>query len=218
MENFFGNFAFLQGTPAVLLVTLTAVLLLFLKSWQVSLAALIIQYLVAGLLFAWILEPELAGIKLIVGLFVCLILYLTGRQVDWGNLEVDIKRKPGRPVSIGPLTISSHILVRSAMALGIGAVALVILPRSEEANLPGVLAIGAYVLVALGLLGLGNHYRPYKAGMSFLTFLTGFDLLYNALAFSNIMLIFFAATQLAAALVITYLTHRRYFANLSNIR
>ena len=218
MEEFFGNLAFLQGTPAVLIVAITAVVLLFLKSWRGSLVALIIQYLVAGLLFAWVLEPEMAGIKLIVGLFVCLILYLTGSQVGWGQYKVDINRDIGRPVSIGPFTIASDILVRGAMALGVGAVALIFLPRPEDANLPGVFALAAYLLVALGLLGLGYHLRPYKAGMGLLTFLTGFDLLYSALAFSNSLLIFFAAVQLITAVVVSYMTHRRYVLQLQRER
>jgi hypothetical protein len=110
------------------------------------------------------------------------------------------------------------MLVRAALALAVGAAALIFLPRSEDANLPNTLALAAYVLVVLGLLGLGYHLRPYKAGLGLLTFLTGFDLLYSALAFSNSLLIFFAAAHLAIALVITYLTQRRYFANIGQIR
>lgn len=212
MDAFFGKIDFLQGTPAVIILVITAVLLLYLKSWRGSLVVLIVQFLIAGLLFASFLEPQMAGIKLIVGLFVCLILYLTGSQVSWGEQEVDIIKDSGRPVSIGPLTVSSDTLVRSALALGVGAVALIFLPRSENAVLPGTVAVGAYVLVALGLIGLGYHLRPYKAGMGLLTFLTGFDLLYSALAFSNSLLIFFAAIQLVTALVISSMTHRRYTA------
>ncbi len=212
MEEFFSSLAFLQGTPAVFIVVITAALLLFIKSWPGSLAALTVQYLVAGLLFAWILEPQMAGVKLVVGLFVCLILYLTGRQVGWGDPLVDIINTSGHTISIGPLTITTDMLVRSSLALAVGAVALIFLPRSEDANLPGTLALAAYVLIVLGLLTLGYHLRPYKAGLGLLTFLTGFDLLYSTLAFSTSLLIFFVAIQLVTALVITFLTHRRYFA------
>jgi hypothetical protein len=104
------------------------------------------------------------------------------------------------------------MLIRSALALAVGAVALIFLPRSENANLPGVLALAAYVLVSLGLVTLGYHLQPYKAGLGLLTFLTGFDLLYSALAFSNGLLIFFTVAHLSTALVIAYLTQRRYFA------
>lgn len=215
MVEFFEKLAFLQGAPAVFIVVITAALLLFLKSWRWSLAVLLVQYIMAGLLFAWVLEPQMAGTKLVVSLFVCLMLYLTGHQVGWDDKLVDISkenRQPDRLVSIGPLTVPADLLIRSALALAVGAVALIFLPRSEEAAFPGALALAAYVLVALGLLTLGYHLRPFKAGLGFLTFLTGFDLLYSALAFSNSFMIAFTAAQLVTALIITYLVQRRYFA------
>lgn len=215
MEELFGNLAFLQGTPAVLLIVLTAAILLLLRDWRWSLAVLVVQYLLAGLLFAWILEPNMAGVKLIVGLFVCLILYLTGRQVEWGKFLVDINKgdaQSRRLVTIGPFTVPAEMLLRSAMALFVGAVALLFLPRSEEATLPGTLAVAAYALVTLGLVTIGVHKRPFKGGIGLLTFLIGFDLLYSALAFPNRLLIFFTVAQLATALVVTFLTQRRYLA------
>ena len=217
MEELLGNLAFLQGIPAVLIVVLTAALILFLRAWRWSLAVLAVQYVIAGLLFAWILEPQMAGVKLIVGLFTCIILYLTGRQVGWGGFSVDVNEgvsRSSRPVSIGPLTLPADMLLRPALALIVGAVCLLFLPRSDGATLPGALAVAGYVLIVLGLITLGVHLRPYKAGMGLLTFLTGFDLLYSALAFSNTLLVFFTAAHLATALVVTFLTQRRYFAHM----
>ena len=219
MEELLGNLAFLQGIPAVFLIVLTAAFLLFLRDWRWSVAVLAVQYVVAGLLFAWILEPQMAGVKLIVGLFTCIILYLTGRQVGWGGFSADGNDsfvRSGRPVTIGPVTLPTDMLLRPALALIVGAVCLLFLPRSEDANLPGVLAVGAYVLIVLGLITLGVHLRPYKAGMGLLTFLTGFDLLYSALAFSNTLLVFFAAAHLVTAVVVSYLTQRWYFVRLNN--
>ncbi len=221
MEEFLGNLAFLQGVPAVFLIVLTAAVLLFVRDWRWSLAVLAGQYLVAALLFAWILEPNMAGLKLITGLFTCLILSLTGSQVGWGRLVVDINKsvsQNGRPVTIGPITLPADMLFRPALALIVGAAALLIIPRSEEAELPGILALAAYVLVALGLTALGVHLRPFKAGIGLLTFLTGFDLLYSALAFSTSILLFFSTAHLAVALAVTYLTHRLYFAHLQHPR
>lgn len=216
MEGLLGNLAFLQGTPAVLLAVLTAALLLFLRDWRWSLAVLVVQYIAAALLFAWILEPNMAGVKLIAGLFTCLILYFTGRQVDWGDFlddSIETVSGSGRPVSIGPITLPADMLLRPALALFMGAVALLFLPRPEGANLPGAVAVGGYALVAIGLIIVGVHLRPYKAGMGLLTFLTGFDLLFSALAFSNTLVVFFTAVQLATVLAATFLTQRRYFAS-----
>jgi hypothetical protein len=215
MADLFQNFAFLQGTPAVLLIAGTAALILFLRDWRWSLAALVVQYLAAGLLFAGLLEPQMAGVKVVVGLFTCLILYLTGRQVEWHYPFIDISsssKRPERTVSIGPLAVPAGMLLRSALALVVGAVTLLLLPRSEQNPLPGLVALAAYLLIVMGLVTLGVHLQPYKAGMGLLSFLTGFDLLYSALAFSSTMLIFFTAAHLLVALVISYMTQRHYLS------
>ncbi|MFZ0547299.1 MAG: hypothetical protein WAM60_17775 [Candidatus Promineifilaceae bacterium] len=217
IEGLLGNLSFLQGTPAVLLAIITAVLILILRDWRGTLALLTVQYLLAGVLFASVLEPQMAGVKLVVGFFTCLILYFTGRQVEWGAVSVDINERfvqSGRPVTVGPVTLPADRLLRPALALVVGAAALLLLPRSADITLPGGLALTAYALIVLGLITLGVHVRPYRAGIGLLTFLTGFDLLYSALAFSNTLLIFFTAAHLATALVVTYLTHRRYFAEI----
>jgi len=58
--------------------------------WRLALFTLIVQYLAASLLFVDLLDPRLAIIKLFVGMFVCLILYMTARQVDYGRLPNDL--------------------------------------------------------------------------------------------------------------------------------
>jgi hypothetical protein len=217
MEELLRNLAVLQGVPAVLFVVLTAALLLILQDLRWAVSMLAVQYAVAGLLFAWILEPNMAGLKLIVGLFVCLMLYFTGRQVGWGTGLVDISEdgiEDGRLVSIGPIILPSEKLVRAALALLVGAVALLFLPPAGDTTIPVALELAAYVLVALGLVAVGVHERPFRVGIGLLTFLTGFDLLYSGLAFSKSLIIFFTAVYLAIALITNFLSHRQYVASI----
>lgn len=218
MEELLGNLAFLQGVPAVFLVVLTAALLLFLEDWRWSLAVLAVQFVVAGLLFAWVLEPNMAGLKMIVGLFTCLMLYFTGRQVGWGVDLVDISNclgKDGRLVTIGPITLPAEKLIRSALALLVGAIALLFLPPAGDTTMAVTLELAAYVLVALGLVTVGVHERPFRAGIGLLTYLTGYDLLYSGLAFSKSLMIFFTAVYLITALTINFLAQRRYSASIN---
>jgi hypothetical protein len=81
---------FLRGSPAVYLVLLTAVIIVISWDWRLSLATLAGQYLVAGLLFVEILDPRLAMVKVLAGLFVCIILAITAGQVNWGRLPTDV--------------------------------------------------------------------------------------------------------------------------------
>ena len=72
---------FLQGLPAAYMLFVTTFLIIVLRHWQVTLLLLAAQYIVAGLLFVDVLDPRLAVIKLLIGLFVTLILYITARQL-----------------------------------------------------------------------------------------------------------------------------------------
>ena len=77
---------FLRGLPAAYLALLAAGILTVIWDWRVAILALVVQYFAVGLLYAEVLDPRLAIVKLLVGVFVCLILYFTARQVGWGTL------------------------------------------------------------------------------------------------------------------------------------
>ena len=72
--EFLNFFDFLRGYPSAYLVMITAALILIVRDWRWSLLFLALQYLVAGFLFADVLLPHLAFMKVLVGMFVCLIL------------------------------------------------------------------------------------------------------------------------------------------------
>ncbi|MCB0018696.1 MAG: hypothetical protein KDE09_12975, partial [Anaerolineales bacterium] len=84
------RFDFLRGLPAAYLLFVTTFVIIVARHWQLSVFMLAAQYLIAGLLFVDMLDPRLAVIKVLVGQFVCLILYVTARQVAWGQLPVDV--------------------------------------------------------------------------------------------------------------------------------
>ena len=69
---------FLRGYPAAMLVLLTAVIIILSWDWRVSLSALAIQYFAIALLYADILPPQLAIIKLF-GWLVCLPYFIHHR-------------------------------------------------------------------------------------------------------------------------------------------
>ena len=211
--------AWLRGLPAAYLVLLTAFLIVVVWDWRVTVLALAVQYLAAGLLFVDVLDPRLAVVKLLVGWFICLMLYFTARQVNWGRLPEDLTPdeaallRPQDPqVHIGRFQLSRSALVRLALALA-AAGTILFLGQRAAYQLPAVsgpLNLAIYALGGMGLLGLSQTTEPLKAGAGLLTFMTGFELFYNTLEQSASMLVFLAAGNLVLTLAIAYLTQMRH--------
>lgn len=220
------RFAFLRGMPAVYLILLTAVIIVITWDWRPALLALITQYLVAGLLFVDVLDPRLAIVKPLNGLFICLILYLTGRQINAGRLP-PASRPPeqARPLPFGmrlkgalppPATRPSIPIPLRLLLTLIITLLLFTLGQRPEYRLPAIpddlshLNTAIYILAGLGLLGAGLNSEPLKAGLALLTFLTGFELFYSALDQSVTVLAALAAVDLIITLVIAYLAQAHH--------
>ncbi len=217
------KFSFLRGYPAAALVLVTAVIIILAWDWRLAVFALAAQYFAVGLLYLDVLDPRLSVIKVLVGWFVCLILYITARQVNWGRLPPDITAEEAKTyrriefVRLGPVNVPKSFPVR---ALLVAAALLLIIwwtqnPASQLPLLPETLPyveLAINTLVILGLLGLAVTTEPLKAGMGLLMFLSGFELFYSVLEQTPGILVMLAGVNLMVTLVIAYLTQRRYTA------
>ena len=216
--EFLEFFDFLRGNPAAYLVMVTAALILIVRDWRWSLLFLTVQYLVVGFLFADVLLPHLAFMKVLVGMFVCLILYITARQVNWGRLPEDVtadetvQLQKERYVRFGSLVLPTdtpfRVFLASIICLAVWAMAqrsLYLLPV-----VPEHFQVAVFALVGLGLVTLSLTDEPLMAGLGLLTFLTGFELFYSALEQSVAMLGLLGAVNLAVALAIAYLAQARH--------
>ncbi len=213
------QFDFLRGLSAVYLVLLTAVLVVVAWDWRLALLALASQYLLAGLLFVDVLDPRLMVVKVINGFFVCLILYITARQVNWGRLPSDLTeaeqaRLGQEPrVALGPVSMPPQAPLRLFLVM---LLVLLIFTVGQRPSLllPGIveelsyLNLAIFILVGIGLLGAASNSAPLPAGMSALMFLTGFELFYSLLEQSVAMLALLVVVNLVTALTIAYLTQR----------
>ena len=212
-------FSFLRGYPSTWILLGTAVLIALFLDWRLSLFALIVQYLVASLLFFDLLDPQLALIKLFVGMFVCLILYWTTRQVNYGrkgNLDgLTWPPKSEKKVHLGPISISRTLAERSAATV-VALIVVGILEWGFSFYLPGLppdlgyINLAILLLLAVGTAGVISGRDPLPIGMSVLTFLTGFELYLAALDQSTRTLALLAALNFIIALIVSYLTQRRY--------
>lgn len=217
--DLFARFDFLRGEPAANLLVTTAVIIVLVWDWRLSLAALALQYLLVGLLFADILDPRLAIVKVLVGLFISLILYFTARQVHWGRLPEDVRAdelitpRPGRQVRFGRFLVAVNLPARILLTAVMGGIVWFLATNPDYA-LPAVVdparTLAIYALTGFGLLGVSVTAAPLKAGMGLLMFMTGFELFFNGLEQSIALLAFLAAGNLALAVAIAYLTQARH--------
>jgi len=219
--DWIARFDHLRGEPAVLILLFTSTLIALFWDWRLALFALIIQYLVAGLLFVDLLDPRLAIIKVLVGMFVCLILYMTARQVRYGHLPADLSaEEAGRikgdqtQISLGPWTVSRAFVLRTVTII-LSLIVIVIVTRQTTVSLPGVpddlahINQAVLILMGMGVMGIVVSRDPLPAGMALFTFLTGFELYYAALEQSVAMLVALAALNFALALAVSYLSQAR---------
>jgi len=210
-----------RGYPAVFIVLVTATIVALFWDWRLALLAMIIQYLAATLLFTDLLDPRLAIIKLFVGMFVCLILYMTARQINYGRIPDDLTaeefsrlREDHKRFTVGRWTLSRDFAIRAIVTM-LALLLIYAITQLSTFRLPGVpeelpqINTAILILMGLGLVGLAASRDPIPAGMGLFTFLTGFELYYAALDQSIAMLAAFAALNLAVALAIAYLAQVR---------
>lgn len=214
------RFDFLRGYPAALGVLLTAVIIILAWEWRVAILALAVQYILLGLLYVDVLDPRLMVVKVLTGLFVCLILVITAGQVNWGRLPTDVlpeeaeQIKVEERVKLGPLSVPASWPLRLGAVVILALIVMVLVDRVEAVSLMPDVApyfeLAIMGLIAFGLLALAISPEPLIAGMGVLMFLSGFDLFYSALEQSVAVLASLAALNLLVALVIAYLVQRRY--------
>ena len=211
----------LRGYPAVIIILVTATIIALFWDWRLALLALMVQYLTVSLLFADLLDPRLAIIKLLVGMFVCLILYMTARQVNYGRIPDDLTEKEiarlkedNKRYAVGRWTVSRDFAIR-AIATVLTLLLIFLITQTSNLRLPGIpeelphINTAVLILMGLGLVGLAASRDPLPAGMGLFTFLTGFELYYAALDQSIAMLAALAALNLAVALAVAYLAQAR---------
>ena len=178
-------------TTAVVIGLLMALINLVRRKWMVNVVCLSIQYLCV-----FVLYPKSEGIypaliKLIVGLMISLIIYLTILSTEAIHREkVNFRLSAGE--------------VFRALS-GLFFILLVVLAApwiNEEifTKSSTLIIIFSFGLILLGLLQLGSKVEPLYIIIGLLTFLSGFELLYGSLEFSAILEALFAAVNLILAI------------------
>lgn len=213
--------AFLRGMPAVALLLAAAFVAVVAWDMRPAVAAVLVHYLLAGFLFVDVLDPRLAFVYALAGLFVTAILFVTAWQTNWGRPPSGLTPQEAtrlglsRTRRLGRFTVTDRALLRLVLSVAVLLVAMWL------ARSPGVLqAIVAaeltYLepaivgLVGLGLVGLATSSDPLPGGVGLLVFLTGFGLFYAFLDQSLAMTVAMVVAQFVVALAVAYLAQARY--------
>lgn len=214
LPDVLAKLSFLTTTPAIIGLIITASLIVLIRDWRLSLAALAIQYVLVGLLLTRLIQPQVAVIKVLVGALVCIVLYLTARLADVSEEEQTAEQEAtedGR----SPLPAArrgawlTDFSFRLLATLFVGLVVYSLSKRYPLPEGPSDIGFACYWLASLGLLVLILTDEPLKAGMGLLTLITGFELFYSVLERSLSVAGFLGIANFLIALAIAYLAASR---------
>jgi len=213
--------AFLHGMPAVALLLAAAFIAIVAWDMRPVIVAVLAQYLLAGFLFVDVLDPRLAFVYALAGLFVTAILFITAWQTNWGRPPPGLTQQEAtrlglsRTRRLGRFTVTDRSLLRWVLAVVVVLVALwpARSPGLLQPVVPAELAClepAIVGLIGLGLAGLATSADPLPGGIGLLVFLTGFSLFHGFLDQSLAMTLALVVAQFVVALTVAYLAQARY--------
>ncbi|HNS50888.1 MAG TPA: hypothetical protein PKO09_06870 [Anaerolineae bacterium] len=211
MQVFADLFGFLTGTPAMVGLLLTAWVIFVAADWRVALSALLVQYILVGLALVGTVQVELVVVRILTGVLATAILYLSARHVPAGGDEADEEGRPhilGLQVRwlAGPLGFPLRLLASLLVVLMV----VLVFQNYKLETVPMGLALMAFWMAGMGILGLVLSGHPLRAALAGMTFLAGFDLVFAALESSLALVGFLSAFYLLAALGFSYLVAAHY--------
>ncbi len=200
LPDILGQLQFISQEIFLLGLIVTAGTILVTRDWRLLILALLLQYILVGLILSRLVRPDIAVLKIMIGAFICPILFLSARQVAVNTpiMSPVIQQERGNRAATGWVFRLLTALI----------VLLATVTVSEMFALPGLpptLVITVYWLALVGLTTLIITKDPLKTGIGLLTILTGFDLLYTTLEHSLLITGLWGAVNLLLALAISYL-------------
>ncbi len=195
-----------MAIPGAILVFITALLLISIQEWRISLAALAVQYLGVFLLVA-IHRPLMMALTKLLSGWICVLLLGMAMVSLLGTSKTD----PGNKVQPRLPRVSGQSISTSLFRLVAAAVvALVVFSLAPALSrwVPGIQyepVMGALVLLGFGLLHLGLTANPLRVILALLMILSGFEILYSAVEVSTLVAGLLAGVNLGLAMIGAYL-------------
>jgi uncharacterized MnhB-related membrane protein len=219
---------FISQEAALLGLFVTASIILVGRDWRSLILALLIQYILVGLVLSRLVRPDIATLKVLIGAFICPVLFLSARQVSVSGLATNLAMKPRlssnrsrsgswwrRSYPIVVSLIKGQDRRRRPAATGLmfrvfGALLMILVAinLSNAIALPGLpsaVNTAVYWLILAGLITLALTEDPIKVGHGLFTALVGFELFYATVENSLLLIGLWGAINLLIALAIGYL-------------
>ena len=219
MEAFSSFFSFVAGGPAIVGLFLATLLIVLSSDWRISLAALLGQFIFAGLALTRFVQTEIVIVKILTGSLAVIIFYLTAQHIRLTlAARATHEEEPGPEGSGFSRDGGLMGLVMRVLAVLLVFLALVRLLRGYQLPFVSVdLAYTAIWLCSMGVLGLVLGGGPLRTAPAVLTILIGFDLVYATLESSLAVTGFYATLILLATLAFSYLAQVQALAQVQEL-
>lgn len=205
LTDFIRQLSILLTLPAVVLLGIVAAVIVVVRDWRVVLFAYAILSATLAFLLVQRIPMEWAFLQAVTGGLIAVMLFLSARQLRGVPM-------PGAGAEARWPQLASLPLFRVLMVV-LALIAFVQLHDRVQLPLPSsALGDGVLWLALVGGLGLALHDEPLHAGLSLLTGLAGFVLLYFGLTQSRLMIGFIEGWQLLIGLAVSYLMVSRGLA------
>jgi hypothetical protein len=181
------------GVIAVILISLSALVLLNSRDWRWMMGALAVMYLGVFLLVSQSWNFSLAVLKVVIGWMVSVVLGIT--QMGQTHEKKGEENLPSGRIF---RTIASGLVFLVVFSIAPGFVSW--LPELSNEQ-----AVGGMILIGMGLLQLGMTARPIRVVVGLLTILAGFEIIYAAVEASVLVAGLLGGINLGMALVGAYL-------------
>ncbi|MEN6409457.1 MAG: hypothetical protein ABFD44_07090 [Anaerolineaceae bacterium] len=181
------------GVIAVILISLSALVLLNSRDWRWVTGALAVMYLGVFLLVGQSWNFSLAVLKVVIGWMAAVVLGIT--QMGQTHEQKTEENLPSGRIF---RTIASGLVFLVVFSIAPGFVSWLPELSSEQ-------AVGGMILIGMGLLQLGMTARPIRVVVGLLTTLAGFEIIYAAVEASVLVAGLLGGVNLGLALVGAYL-------------
>jgi hypothetical protein len=201
----------LAAMPATAGLLVALALLLMGHRWQIHALGMAILYFSAALLYARVIRPEVAVVKLLIGWMIALTLYMTGRYLSAQHREAAERPEEDQPEAAGPpvarrrVPLAAGVPFRGLVLIAIFIVAQAAARRFPLPQIPEDVGLACYMLGVGGVFLMGLSEDPFQAGLGLLAFLVGFDLFFGALEPSLVVAGLLGAASFLVALAVTFL-------------
>ena len=205
--------AHLSGRPAFIGLIVTAAVVAVVRDWRLELWALLVQYVLVGMLHLRMLPPELAIVKVLVGALICPMLYWAARWVEGERAhraEVEREKAAERegevPLPPPPWPVCpTNWVFRLLVVLFLGLVLYGVFTHLELPDIAPDIAPACVWLGLMGLLVLLLTSEPLPAGIGLLTMVSGFELFFDITLPGLMGTGMWAAVDLTMGLAISYM-------------